>query len=235
MEIKLNQNYVSVCFRYCNNKLIQAESLGVRELIKIGSTYSHWLMANNYISHGNKLKADKNFLYTYSIYEDSYTGDTYKTVVKHYPTNKKLELTKPQLVRYQKELDKQLKEDTSFILEELYKAIAYKREQEQALVNFDLKKLTGKELLILADLFEVKVPARTRSTINKLKIVEFTIDEETNQVQSCGFRGSFSKSYNGDSLWDLINKIISCKQDKEDHDNMTSEDHAMIDRLFAKS
>ena len=234
MEIKLNQNYISVFLKYRNDILVHAESLGIRELVKFNSNNSQWLMASNAISYGERLKKADNYIYAEHTYFDKWDNTKYTLIVKHYPTNKKLELTKPQLVRYQKELDKRLKEDTSFILEELYKAIAYKKEQEQALVNFDLKKVIGKELLILADLFELKVPARTRSTINKLKIVEFTIDEETNRVQSCGFRGSFSKSYNGDSLWDLINKIISCKQDKEDHDNMTAEDHAVIDRLFAK-
>ena len=222
-------NYIGVLIKRKNGILTNATCLGIRELIKNNSHNSVWLMANGVCSYGHYAKKHTDgYLYSYEEHTDNYDGTIYSTTLKYYPTSKPIEMTRWQLDRDQKEKQEELLESAKIFLRNLSKVLKELEKFNQLVFEGikEGKKITGEELVFLADYFKVDIPIRTRGYyLNKLHRVTATEikDREVLRI-SYAAEGKLNK--------DILYRTLDLILNEMYPEKVTVEEQETFNRLF---
>jgi len=222
-------NYIGVLIKRKNGILTNATCLGIRELIKNNSHNSVWLQANGKCSYGHYAKKHTDgYLYSHEEYTDNWDGAVYSTTLKYYPTSKPVQMTKWQLERDQIEKKEDLLESAKIFLRNLSKELI-EIEKFNQLVSEGIKqdkKITGSELVFLADYYKVDIPIRTRGYyLNKLHRVTATEikDKEVSRISYLA-----EGKLNRDILYRTLDLIINEMYPEE----VTVKEQETFNRLF---
>lgn len=223
------ENYIGVLIRKKNGILINATCLGIRELIKNNSHNSVWLQANGVCSYGNYAKKHPDgYLYSHEEYTDNWDGAVYSTTLKYYPTSKPVQMTKWQLERDQEERQEELLESAKMFLRNLSKEIAELDKFNQLISDGikENKKITGEELVFLADYYKVNIPLRTRGYyLNKLHRVTAT-EIKDKEVQRITYAAE--GKLNRDILYRTLDLILNEMYPEK----VTVEEQEIFNQLF---
>lgn len=222
-------NYIGVLIKRKNGVLTDATCLGIRELIKNNSHNSVWLQANGECSYGHYAKQHNDgYLYSHEEYTDNWDGTTFSTTLKYYPTNKPIQMTKSQLLRERVKKQEELLDSAKLFLHYLAKELV-EIEKFNQLVSEGIKedkKITGEELVFLADYYKVNIPIRTRGYyLNKLHRVTATEikDKEVSRISYLS-EGKLNK----DILYRTLDLILNEMYPEE----VTAEEQETFNRLF---
>ena len=226
--MKMN-NYIGVLIKRKNGVLTNAICLGIRELIKNNSHNSVWLQANGQCSYGHYAKQHSDgYLYSHEEHTDNWDGTTFSTTLKYYPTNKPVQMTKWQLERDQIEKKEDLLESAKIFLRNLSKELI-EIEKFNQLISEGIqqdKKITGSELVFLADYYKVNIPLRTRGYyLSKLYRVTAT---EIKDKEVLRINYAAEGKLNKDILYRTLDLIINEMYPEE----VTVEEQETFNRLF---
>jgi hypothetical protein len=222
-------NYIGVLIERKNGVLTNAVCLGIRELIKNNSHNSVWLQANGSCSYGHYVKQHSDgYLYSHEEHTDKWDATTYSTTLKYYPTNKPMQMTKWQLKREQERKQEELLDSAKLFLHYLAKELV-ELEKFNQLVSEGIKqdkKITGSELVFLADYYKVEIPIRTRGYyLNKLHRVTAT---EIKDKEVLRISYATEGKLNRDILYKTLDLIVNEMYPEE----VTAEEQKTFNRLF---
>jgi hypothetical protein len=222
-------NYIGVLIKRKNGVLTNAVCLGIRELIKNNSHNSVWLQANGVCSYGHYAKQHSDgYLYSHEEHINAWDNSIDSTTLKYYPTNKPIQMTKSQLLREQVKKQEELLTSAKNFLHYLIKELK-ELEKFNQLVSEGIKqdkKITGSELVFLADYYKVNIPLRTRGYyLNKLHRVTATEikDKEVLRISYLA-----EGKLNRDILYKTLDLIVNEMYPEE----VTAEEQETFNRLF---
>jgi hypothetical protein len=222
-------NYIGVLIKRKNGILTNAVCLGIRELIKNDSHSSVWLQANGVCSYGHYAKQHSDgYLYSYEEHINTWDNSIDSATLKYYPTNKPIQMTKSQLKREQERKQEELLGSAKLFLHYLTKELV-ELEKFNQLVSEGIKqdkKITGSELVFLADYYKVNIPLRTRGYyLNKLHRVTAT-EIKDKEVLKISYLAE--GKLNRDILYRTLDLILGEMYPEE----VTAEEQETFNRLF---
>jgi hypothetical protein len=222
-------NYIGVLIKRKNGVLTNAVCLGIRELIKNNSHNSVWLQANGVCSYGHYAKQHSDgYLYSHEEHINAWDNSIDSATLKYYPTNKPIQMTKSQLLREQERKQEEVFDSAKNFLHYLIKELK-ELEKFNQLVSEGIKqdkKITGSELVFLADYYKVNIPIRTRGYyLNKLHRVTAT-EIKDKEVLKISYLAE--GKLNRDILYKTLDLIVNEMYPEE----VTAEEQETFNRLF---